>query len=147
MIVTLTPNPSIDRSISVPQLLHGEVNRASASRVDPGGKGINVSRALAAQGAATVAVLPSGGPEGALMGELLRAADVEHVTVPVRGSRTGGLRSDSRKDSATGPSASPATWPSTSRAVSSSISSKGARPRTPPRSSTSNSMNSMSRTW
>lgn len=86
MIVTLTPNPSIDRSISVPQLLHGEVNRASASRVDPGGKGINVSRALAAQGAATVAVLPSGGPEGALMGELLRAADVEHVTVPVRGT-------------------------------------------------------------
>ncbi|SOC56623.1 1-phosphofructokinase family hexose kinase [Ornithinimicrobium cerasi] len=86
MIVTLTPNPSIDRSISLPQLLHGEVNRASASRVDPGGKGINVSRAIAAQGSRTLAVLPAGGPEGALMVELLRAAGVDHLTVPVAGT-------------------------------------------------------------
>lgn len=86
MIVTLTPNPSIDRSITLPELRHGEVNRAADSRVDPGGKGINVSRALAAQGAPTVAVLPTGGPEGALMVELLHQAGVEHVTVPVRGT-------------------------------------------------------------
>ena len=36
MIVTLTPNPSIDRTVSVPALEHGEVNRASDSRIDPG---------------------------------------------------------------------------------------------------------------
>lgn len=86
MIVTLTPNPSIDRSITVQEVRHGEVNRALGSRVDPGGKGINVSRALTAQGRATTAVLPTGGPEGALMVELLREAGVEHVPVPVRGS-------------------------------------------------------------
>lgn len=86
MIVTLTPNPSIDRSTSLPELRRGEVNRAAESRVDPGGKGINVSRALAAQGTPTVAVLPTGGPEGALMVELLRDAAVQHVTVPVRGA-------------------------------------------------------------
>jgi 1-phosphofructokinase len=49
MIVTLTPNPSIDRTIGVPSLEHGEVNRATSSRIDPGGKGVNVSRALSAQ--------------------------------------------------------------------------------------------------
>ncbi|MFK5646027.1 1-phosphofructokinase family hexose kinase [Ornithinimicrobium sp. LYQ121] len=86
MIVTLTPNPSIDRSITVPDLRPGEVNRATDSRIDPGGKGINVSRALAAQGSTTTAVFPSGGPEGHLMEELLTGASVPHAPVPVAGT-------------------------------------------------------------
>ncbi|HET6967361.1 MAG TPA: 1-phosphofructokinase [Ornithinibacter sp.] len=86
MIVTLTPNPSVDRAIVIDALHRGEVHRASSSRVDPGGKGVNVSRALAAQGAATLAVLPAGGPEGHLMEELLDAAGVARRSVPVAGS-------------------------------------------------------------
>lgn len=86
MIVTLTPNPSIDRSITVPGLTPGEVNRATDSRIDPGGKGINVSRALAAQGSSTVAVFPSGGPEGRLMEELLAGTSVPQAPVPVAGT-------------------------------------------------------------
>jgi 1-phosphofructokinase len=86
MIVTLTPNPSIDRAVLIDALRRGEVHRASSSRIDPGGKGVNVSRALAAQGAATTAVLPSGGPEGHLLEELLDAAGVAYASVPVRGS-------------------------------------------------------------
>lgn len=86
MIVTLTPNPSIDRTVAVPSLGHGEVNRATSSRIDPGGKGVNVSRALAANGVSTVAVLPIGGPEGHLMSELLAEAGVRHDGVPVAGN-------------------------------------------------------------
>lgn len=86
MIVTVTPNPSIDRTVSVAQLWRGEVHRATSSRIDPGGKGVNVSRALAAQGRRTVAVLPVGGPEGHLLQELLDAASVGHVAVPVTGA-------------------------------------------------------------
>jgi 1-phosphofructokinase/6-phosphofructokinase 2 len=86
MIVTLTPNPSIDRTIAVDDLRRGEVHRATSSRIDPGGKGINVSRALAAQGVATLAVLPTGGPEGTVMGTLLDAAGVPHHDVPVEGT-------------------------------------------------------------
>lgn len=86
MIVTLTPNPSIDRTVAVPQLQHGEVNRACSSRIDPGGKGVNISRALSAHGTATVAVLPLGGPEGHLMAELLDAAGVRHHGVEVPGT-------------------------------------------------------------
>ncbi len=86
MITTLTPNPSIDRAVFVDALSRGEVHRAAGSRVDPGGKGVNVSRALAAQGAATTAVLPVGGPEGHLLEELLDDAGVDHVGVPVAGA-------------------------------------------------------------
>ena len=62
------------------------MHRATSSRVDPGGKGVNVSRALAAQGAATLAVLPAGGPEGHLMEELLDAAGVARRSVAVAGA-------------------------------------------------------------
>lgn len=86
MIVTLTPNPSVDRAIVIDALRRGEVHRATSSRVDPGGKGVNVSRALAAQGSPTLAVLPAGGPEGHLMEELLDAAGVARCSVPVAGA-------------------------------------------------------------
>jgi len=86
MIVTLTPNPSIDRAIVIDALHRGEVHRATSSRVDPGGKGVNVSRALAAQGGATLAVLPVGGPEGHLMEDLLDAAGVARRSVAVAGA-------------------------------------------------------------
>jgi hypothetical protein len=46
MIVTLTPNPSLDRTLEVAALHRGEVLRATTVRVDAGGKGINVARAL-----------------------------------------------------------------------------------------------------
>jgi len=86
MIVTLTPNPSVDRTVSLTELQRGEVHRATASRIDPGGKGVNISRALTAHKAQTLAVLPVGGPEGHLMAELLAAAGIEVTTVPIAGS-------------------------------------------------------------
>lgn len=86
MIITLTPNPSIDRTIGFRELRHGAVNRATSSRIDPGGKGVNVSRALTAQGAQTVAVLPEGGPEGRLLATLLDDAGVTRRGVPIRES-------------------------------------------------------------
>jgi 1-phosphofructokinase family hexose kinase len=86
MIVTLTPNPSIDRTVSVPALEHGEVNRASDSRIDPGGKGINVARALTTNGTEALAVLPSGGPEGHLLQALLRRSGTAYTAVPIAGT-------------------------------------------------------------
>ncbi|MDG4863847.1 1-phosphofructokinase, partial [Streptomyces sp. T-3] len=50
MILTVTPNPSLDRTYEVPSLDRGEVIRATGDRMDPGGKGVNVSRAVAAAG-------------------------------------------------------------------------------------------------
>jgi 1-phosphofructokinase len=86
MIVTLTPNPSVDRTIEVETLVRGAVLRARSSRVDPGGKGVNISRALAANGRKTRAVLPAGGWEGEQLAALLGPQDVPVVVVPVAGS-------------------------------------------------------------
>ncbi len=86
MIVTVTPNPSLDRTYEVPALDRGEVVRATGERVDPGGKGVNVSRAVAAAGRRTVAVLPLGGAPGALVADLLHAQGIEVAPVPVAGA-------------------------------------------------------------
>lgn len=85
MILTVTPNPSLDRTYEVPALMRGEVLRATADRIDPGGKGVNVSRAVAAAGGRTLAVLPLGGAPGALVAELLGAEGIEVAPVPVVG--------------------------------------------------------------
>ncbi|MEU3348726.1 1-phosphofructokinase [Streptomyces sp. NPDC006700] len=86
MIVTVTPNPSLDRTYEVPALERGQVVRATAERMDPGGKGVNVSRAVAAAGRRTVAVLPLGGAPGALVAELLDAQGIDVAPVPVTGA-------------------------------------------------------------
>ncbi len=86
MIVTVTPNPSLDRTYEVPALERGAVHRAAAERTDPGGKGVNVSRAVAAAGRRTVAVLPLGGPVGALLAALLGERGIEVAGVPIAGA-------------------------------------------------------------
>ncbi len=86
MIVTLTPNPSLDRTIEVEQLVRGGVIRALGGRVDPGGKGVNVSRALAVHRVPTTAVLPVGGTEGRQLTELLAPLGVAVSVVPIAGT-------------------------------------------------------------
>lgn len=59
MIITVTPNPSIDRTLALPgELVRGGVLRVAASLDQPGGKGVNISRACVAAGVPTCAVLP-----------------------------------------------------------------------------------------
>ncbi|MGO8684524.1 MAG: 1-phosphofructokinase family hexose kinase [Thermoleophilia bacterium] len=86
MIVTLTLNPSVDRTIEVDALQRGGVLRASGGRVDPGGKGVNVSRALVANGQSTRAVVPLGGVEGVQLAALLDAAEVAVIPIAIHGS-------------------------------------------------------------
>ena len=59
MIVTLTANPSLDRTITLDAPLRpGEVQRATSAREDAGGKGINVARVIAAAGVDTSPSFP-----------------------------------------------------------------------------------------
>jgi 1-phosphofructokinase len=85
MILTLTLNPSLDRTIEVPELVRGAMVRAGATRLDPGGKGVNVARALAAHKLQTCAVVPRGGPEGRQLTELLEEEGIDVCAVPVTG--------------------------------------------------------------
>ena len=74
MIVTVTLNPTLDKTLSVPALRPGEVHRARFLRQDIGGKGINVSRALAALGVASIPIGFLGGATGRAMRDGLAAA-------------------------------------------------------------------------
>ena len=86
MIVTCTPNPSLDRTLEVDRLRRGQVQRLTAARVHPGGKGVNVARALHRNGHAVHAVVPIGGPEGDHFAALLRAVGVPMTTVAIDAS-------------------------------------------------------------
>lgn len=86
MIVTVTLNPSLDRTLDIDALSRAEVIRAHCTHLDPGGKGVNVSRALVANGARSRAIIPYGGSQGAQLVRLLEAEDVELVTVPIAGA-------------------------------------------------------------
>ena len=85
MIVSVTLNPSLDRTVEVDRLERGAVLRTSAPVLEPGGKGVNLTRALSRNGIDSIAVLPVGGPEGAELSELLDAAGVTSRLVPVSG--------------------------------------------------------------
>ncbi len=86
MIITVTPNPSVDRAFDMDRLEVGEVNRALRTHLDAGGKGINVSRGLNQNGVATIAVFPVGGPDGPLLVSELEAHGVPAHPVRVAGA-------------------------------------------------------------
>ena len=85
MIVSVTLNPSLDRTVEVDRLERGAVLRTSSPVLQPGGKGVNLTRALAHNGIASIAVLPVGGAEGAELSALLEEAGVLTRLVPVSG--------------------------------------------------------------
>ncbi len=85
MIVTLTLNPSLDRTVEVDELIRGAVLRAASARLDPGGKGVNVCRALLANGVPSRAVVPVGGPDGDQLIHLLETEGIAVRAVRVAG--------------------------------------------------------------
>ncbi|RTQ50896.1 1-phosphofructokinase family hexose kinase [Hymenobacter gummosus] len=84
-IVTLTLNPTVDKSTTVDKIVPDQKLRCEMPKFEPGGGGINVSRALKRLGSASVAVFPAGGATGARLQELLAAEAVEQLPVPAAG--------------------------------------------------------------
>lgn len=85
MILTLTANPSLDRTVDLrAPLVPGGVHRIAAERTQPGGKGINVAAGVHAAGQDVLAVLPARADD-----PLLHLLDLQHLpyrAAPVAGS-------------------------------------------------------------
>lgn len=71
MIYTVTLNPALDKTVTVPGFTLDEVNRVSGLREDPGGKGINVSKVITKLGGSSRALALLGGTTGAKIEALL----------------------------------------------------------------------------
>jgi 1-phosphofructokinase len=81
-VVTLTANPSLDRTLALPgRLERGSVARLGPSSTEPGGKGVNVARAVAAAGCDVTCVLPAADDDPIV--RALRELGLRLATVPV----------------------------------------------------------------
>jgi 1-phosphofructokinase family hexose kinase len=89
MIVTVTLNAAIDRTLTVPNFQRGQRHRASAGITLAGGKGINVARALKTLGIPVVATGFVGGVTGTRIVEQLTEEAILNDFVHIDGeSRT-----------------------------------------------------------
>lgn len=82
MILTITLNPCIDKSTRVEKLMPEAKLRCTEVVHEPGGGGINVSKALEKLDAKSVALFPAGGHNGAMLCSLLRNTDIEFHSIP-----------------------------------------------------------------
>jgi 1-phosphofructokinase len=76
MIVTVTLNPAVDMTMSIPRFALGRINRAAVERVDPGGKGINVAKAVSRLGSPVLALGFVAGNYGRSISESLAREEI-----------------------------------------------------------------------
>lgn len=82
-VFTVTPNPVLDRTLTVPQLVLDDVLRASSVHLDAGGKGFNVSRALAAMEMPSTAMAFLGGDTGRRLAQMMAERGVMCDFTPI----------------------------------------------------------------
>jgi len=89
VIITVTPNAAVDKTLTVPNFETGFRHRASESLTLPGGKGVNIARALKTLGEPVVATGLVGGRAGQLIVEGLQRENILNDFVHIAGeSRT-----------------------------------------------------------
>ena len=85
MILTVTPNPALDYTLRVDAFEVGRRARYRDARLEPAGKGINVSRMIRRLGEPTLALGFSAGATGGILGQELDREGVPHELIPVPG--------------------------------------------------------------
>ena len=83
-IVTITFSPCIDKSTSVPSLIPEKKLQCTAPKLEPGGGGINVARALKKLGEDAIAVFPSGGYTGKFFNHLMEIENVRSKIIEIK---------------------------------------------------------------
>jgi len=82
-IVTLTLNPALDKSAEVDRLVAEEKLHCEFAKIEPGGGGINVSKAIKKLGGESLAIFTAGGSTGNRMKNLLTKLGVDFQAVDV----------------------------------------------------------------
>lgn len=85
-ILTITLNPAFDVSTAVDTVTPGPKLRCEEPRYDPGGGGVNVSRAIKRLGGRSKAFVALGGETGAAFNALLNAEDIPVALFEVAGN-------------------------------------------------------------
>jgi 6-phosphofructokinase 2 len=80
-IVTITFSPCIDKSTTVEALIPEKKLKCTAPKLEPGGGGINVSRALKKIGGESIAIFPSGGYAGKFFNHLMVNENIATVII------------------------------------------------------------------
>jgi 6-phosphofructokinase 2 len=78
-------NPTIDKSAAVDHVVPERKLRCRPARFEPGGGGINVSRAISKLGGESHAFYASGGPTGDLLRQILDREGIRHDGVSIEG--------------------------------------------------------------
>ncbi len=84
-IVTLTMNPVVDKSSGIDSVVPERKLRCDKPRFDPGGGGLNVSRAIKKMGGSSLAVFPAGGFPGNMLVDLLGTEALELRVIDIAG--------------------------------------------------------------
>lgn len=77
MVFTVTLTPALDKTVILPDFHIDKVNRIESLRLDPGGKGINVSKVLKELGTPSLALGILGGAAGQTIQEALASLEVD----------------------------------------------------------------------
>lgn len=85
-IVTITTNPVLDKSADIEQVVPDRKLRCRPPRFEPGGGGINVSRAIQRLGGDSLAIFTAGGPFGEMFKHLLDEEEVSSYPVQISGN-------------------------------------------------------------
>lgn len=85
MVITVTLNPAVDRTVYIKHFEPGEVNIIEKVVKDPGGKGINVSRFMQLNGKSTLAMGLLAGSSGEWIKEELDALGIPHAFSTIEG--------------------------------------------------------------
>lgn len=84
-VVSLAPNPCLDKSSSIDRVAPDVKLRCDAPSYDPGGGGVNVARVLHRMEIATELIYPCGGSVGTFLESLLDRDGLNHHPVPISG--------------------------------------------------------------
>lgn len=85
MIVTVTMNPAIDKTVDIDRLQHGGLNRIQKVEYDAGGKGINVSKTIKELGGTSIATGFLGGNAGRTIESVLNEKGIQNDFIMVDG--------------------------------------------------------------